>query len=479
MDHKIKLLLILFLAVYPFSLFSQTSWISDEEMKFKILVPDNYQKNQFWEGTDKILVVVSPDQNVAVRVRAFPATEQVTVELIQQVFEQNVITGASRLTQEDGHLNQIPARAAAYTWRYNNINTVVGAYYIIQNSMGYIVWTIVPRNLIQQRSKEADNILDSFALLQSGSETISMSGGFGSLGKPMNQGSHQSAESVVITDMETGTNADTDYLLVNQSAVFSRSEPTIDMVFGYTGNASAGNFTVKWYSDSNETLVKEFVFLPPDVNAGRGHSFITNDGKPWPEGDYHVEIIYDGKILKTKSFTIPGLRDQVPETSLQPQSKPGYFSMVSDDACIEHLAPDGYKISESKTGLSVWKNGSGINMVQQVVFKQDDFHTFIDNQILTLENQGATVIKKENFNQNGILVYQYIYEYGYSLFAYSAAENNDVYYLLGFVGDKNDRAQILKLMTETGRSFKKASCPGEPGYSGSNMSLIQKSNFSY
>lgn len=61
-----------------------------------------------------------------------------------------------------GDLHGIPATASAYTWKYNNIETVIGAYYIIQNGFAYVVWTIVPRNLINQRSAEADAIIESF-----------------------------------------------------------------------------------------------------------------------------------------------------------------------------------------------------------------------------------------------------------------------------------------------------------------------------
>ncbi|HDR52108.1 MAG TPA: hypothetical protein ENN90_10910 [Mariniphaga anaerophila] len=477
MDSKNKLLLILFIAVFPFSLFSQSSWISDEEMKFKILVPDNYQKNQFREGTDKILAVLSPDQNVAVRVRAFPASEQVTVDLIQQVFEQNVISGSSRLTQEDGHLNQIPARAAAYAWRYNNMNTVVGSYYIIQNGTGYIVWTLIPRNLLQQRSKEADKILDSFSLLEPSAGNLSVANGFGSPGQQANPQNRHEETQVVLTDFSTGTNPGNDLQLSNISNAFSCFVPTIDLVFGYTGNATGSNFIVKWYNDTHQISVKEFTFSPPDAEAGRGHAFITNNGNPWPGGDYHVEIWHSGNVLGKKSFVVSTQKSQFPESQPQPLSQPGYFSLVSDDACIEHLAPDGYRVSENQTGLSVWKNGSGINMVQQIVIKQNNMQAFISNQISTLKDQGATVINTENFSQSGLQVYQYVYEYGNSLFAYSASENNSAYYLLGFVGNKNERNQILKLMDETGRSFKKANCSGDPGYSGSNPDPVQKSNF--
>lgn len=455
MDSKNKLLLILFIAVFPFSLFSQSGWISDEEMKFKILVPDNYQKNQFSEGTDKIFALLSPDQNVAVRVRAFPASEQVTVDLIQQVFEQNVISGSNRLTQEDGYLNRIPARAAAYTWRYNNINTVVGAYYIIQNGTGYIVWTLIPRNLLQQRSKEADKILDSFTLLEPPAGTLSFKNGFGSIGEQAAVQSGQAENQVILTDFSTGTNPGNDFQLTKTSAIFSSSVPTIDLVFGYTGNPSGTDFIVKWYSATHQTLIKDFACSPPNASAGRGHTYINNKGIPWPEGEYFAEITHDGKVLGKLHFNVTG---EVSEFESRTMDKPGYFSMVSDDACVEHLAPDGYRVSENQTGLSVWKNGSGINMIQQVIIKQDDIHTFMKNHIVSLKNQGATVLSENSLSQNGLIVYQYTYEYGNSFFAYNTAENNNVHYLLGFAGNKTEQNKILSLMQETGASFKKSLC---------------------
>lgn len=474
MDDKIKTLAILILVSFSVLSFGQNSWISDEEMKFNILVPDNYQKNQFREGTDKILAVLSPDQNVAVRVRAFPASEQVTVDLIQQIFEQDIISGSSRLTQEDGHLNAIPARAAAYTWRYNNINTVVGTYYIIQNGMGYIVWTIVPQNLLQQCSKEADKILDSFSLLEPSAGTLSDAKGFKSIGQQADPLHRQAEIPVVLTDISTGTNPRDDLQLTNISTTLSSSVPTIDLVFGYKGNAYGTDFIVKWYSTTHQTLLKDFAYSPPNASAGRGHAYISNMGNPWPEGNYYAEITHHGKVLGKQHFSITGHNTQPSKPPAPAVSKPGYFSLVSDDACIEHLVPDGYRVSENQTGLSVWKNGSGINMVQQVIIKKDDIHAFMKNHLAKLKNQGASLVSETSFNQNGLTVYQYTYEYGSSLFAYNTSENNNVYYLLGFVGNKNDRNIILNYINETGRSFKKASCPGEPGFSGSTA--IKKRN---
>lgn len=68
--------------VLPFAARAQNNWVSDNEMKFKILVPNNYKQNRLRDGSDKIYAFVSPDENVAIRVRSMRATEQFTSEIL-------------------------------------------------------------------------------------------------------------------------------------------------------------------------------------------------------------------------------------------------------------------------------------------------------------------------------------------------------------------------------------------------------------
>ena len=165
--NRLKLnLTSLFVLIFFSGLLAQNQWVNDNEMQFKIMVPSNYRQSQVRDGSDKVLTLISPDENVMVRVRAMPATEQFTTEILQRVFEQNIIQGAQRIMNNDGDLHGIPARASAYTWKVDGNDAVLGVYYIVQNSFAYIVWTAVPRNLINQRSAEADGIIDSFELLQ-------------------------------------------------------------------------------------------------------------------------------------------------------------------------------------------------------------------------------------------------------------------------------------------------------------------------
>lgn len=319
----------LFALIFSVQGVAQNQWIIDDEMQFKIAVPNTYQQNQFWEGTDKILAVVSPDENVAVRVRAMPVNAQFTTDILQQVFEENILSNAQELMKEDGDLNGIPARAVAYTWTFNNTETVVGAYYIIQNGFAYVVWSIVPRSLLQQRSAESDAITNTFQLTKN-----------------------------------------------------------------------------------------------KQTSSGGLLSGIGNENR---------------------------IENTTPE---------GYKELVSDDACIEHLFPGNFELSSKEEGQSIWEDGSGVKMIVQTIYKQGTFESFMQSQTESISNQGADVIKKEFKNSNGNQIYDYDYEYGSTLFNYVAIEGNNVYYLLGFVGDKLKQGTINKHATTAQNSLKRIPCAG-------------------
>ena len=337
----------LFVLVFITGLLAQNQWVSDEEMQFKIKVPNNYTQKQMRDGSDKVLTLMSPDENVMVRVRAMPATEQFTTQILQQVFEQRMIQGAQRIMNKDGDLHGIPARAAAYTWNADGSEAVLGIYYIVQNGFAYIVWTAVPRNLINQRSAEADAIIDSFELIekQQASTGGGLLGGLGNL-QQSNSGANQNSTS---------------------------TQPTV-----------------------------------------------TN-------------------IPSTKAV-------------------PGYRELVSDDACVEHLYPEHFSLTSGEAGQSIWEDGSGVKMVVQTIFKQNDFKEYINEHVKSIENQGASIVKNQWVNSNGNPVASYSYEYAGTLFSYSAIEGNDVYYMVGFVGSTLKQSSINKHAKMALESLKKAPC---------------------
>ncbi|MDD4192165.1 MAG: hypothetical protein PHI28_12595 [Mangrovibacterium sp.] len=444
-----------------FSAGAQNQWVEDTQMRFKISVPASYQTNQFWDGTDKIHAFVSPDQNVAVRVRSIPVQSNATVDLIAQVFSQNIIKGAQQLVIQPHTMSGLNGKLAAYKWRYNNINVVIGAFYTIQNGIAYVVWTMVPENLLSKRSAESDAITNSFTVLGGNAQANNpnQTGGLGSIGGiGSSQAPAATPANVWLTDMSVGTEATADAQIVNPQNTIDPLTKKVYVVFGYSGNAGGKTFIVKWFNESGNTALDDSHFFPADAPSGRGYASLDNHGNAWPEGRYRAEIWLDNQKLDETWFDMMASAGREKTMSHAFPVPDGYFELVSDDACIEHLAPSGYQVTDSKPGQSIWKNGSGLNMVQQVVVKQTDFKTFLSQQFDDLKSRGAEIAGSSTMEVNGLMVCQYLYKYGNSVFVYLAAENNNVFYLLGFVGNSSTEEKAMVFSNTILNSFKKADC---------------------
>lgn len=461
MKRHSTLLLILGICL-TIQLHAQNRWIEDQQMKFKIMVPNNYQTNDFWDGTDKIHAFVSPDQNVAVRVRSIPVQSNITTEMIVQVFSQNIIKGAQQLVKQAYTLNGMNGIMAAYKWKYNKINVVIGAFYTIQNSIAYVVWTMVPENLLAKRNAESDAITNSFVVLNANSQAPApvQSGGLGNLGGLGNsQVSVAPPENITITDIAIGDEMSFDLFVDHPLSTIDPGTEKIHLVFGYKGNAKGKTFITKWYNESTNSSLSEIPFFPADAPSGRGKAIIDRPGNEWAAGNYRVELWLDSQKLDERSFNVLFSETTgIGISSVNQDIPAGYFVLVSDDACLEHLAPAGYQVKDSVLGQKIWADESGLNMIQQVILKQTDFGTFMDEHLTDLKNKGADVIGNAYLDVNGIRICQYLYKYGNSVFSYLAAENNNVFYLLGFAGNVSKEERAVEYSNTIIDSFKKANC---------------------
>ena len=284
--------LLLFMAS-GFSVWSQEKWISDNEMQFKIKIPQNYSQTEMRDGSDKVFTIMSPDQNVFVRVRAMQANNKFSSDILQQVFEQNIIQGAQRIMNEDGDLNGIPVRTSAYSWNVEGNDVILSVYYIVQNNYAYVVWAAVPKNQEQQYSVIADEIIDSFNLLPPSSNAFA----------GLSSNSDASGQ-VTLVEFQLGKQVDNNYRVQSNVQTFTTYTNKIHLGFSYSGNTYATPFALKWFSHTHNQLVQEYSLNSPNENGGHGHGFISNNGNPWPKGKYYVEIWHDGKMLSSNDFEI-------------------------------------------------------------------------------------------------------------------------------------------------------------------------------
>ncbi|MFZ5949755.1 MAG: hypothetical protein ACOYXC_03555 [Candidatus Rifleibacteriota bacterium] len=224
---KTQRFFLFFVAVFSFSfIFSGlqvkagTQWINDEQMKFKIQIPDNYQKNRLVEGTDVVHVFLSPDQNVAVRIRAIKVGSGTMINNVIQAFEQNVIVGAQKLLEDNYTLNKIPGRICGYKWRFNNTPVGLAVFGTIIDNIAYIVWSIVPEQMFKQRTTETDAIINTFTILKTANNKASEKETVKSLAKtfPKNQPKTDK------TNVQSGESRFFD--LVSEDAGLSHKVPT-------------------------------------------------------------------------------------------------------------------------------------------------------------------------------------------------------------------------------------------------------------
>lgn len=358
---KCLFLIVLFVFAPGKQLFSQSNWVHDQQMNFKINVPANYQKNNLMDGTDKIHAFVSPDQNLVVRVRAIPLGQQISDTQLQSIFEQNIISGAVRISDELSDLNGIQARWSGYSWVYNNVNAILANYYIVRQGMAYVVWAIVAENMVEQKTVEMSNIMGSFTLInghpqnqmtqtQSGSGNIGQSTDWSNTSTNSNQNNwnnsgnnsqsnnwnNQSSNTTTsagsaagkpmvsipyaglkVSAINIGAEIDEKYKINNPNSQIPLSAKTIQAVFMYDGNANGKNFQVKWFSKTHNCLVVADSYLPQTNGLRLVHASIANGGNNWPEGDYLAELWFDEHKIGEREFAITNQVQAPPPTISQ------------------------------------------------------------------------------------------------------------------------------------------------------------------
>lgn len=149
---------------------SYGGWVEDKEFGFKINVPDNWKRSILNDGSDRIHVFLSPDENVAVRIRAFKVPAEATVDLIIPLFEKNVLSGGERKALMDHSLNGSSGKVGAYTGSFNGTAVGAGAYFTIHNGIAYVVWSLTPVSMFQSRYAESDAITNTFTLVSNNSQ---------------------------------------------------------------------------------------------------------------------------------------------------------------------------------------------------------------------------------------------------------------------------------------------------------------------
>ncbi len=145
----------------------QAKWLTDNQYKFKINVPENWSNSSYMDGTDKVYDFYSPDENAAIQLRTFEATAGVTLDILTQVYEQNMLPAGTQKLSFNDHTsaNGIPGKQGVYQMQYKGNQVNLAAFYTIQNSKGYVLTAIIPSSMLAQKGEEVKRITRSFQIL--------------------------------------------------------------------------------------------------------------------------------------------------------------------------------------------------------------------------------------------------------------------------------------------------------------------------
>ena len=143
----------------------QGRWHQESQFGFKMLIPKGWQSQALTDGTDRVLTVLSPDGNVAARVRAIPINGSVPLDKVVQAFEQYALSGGQRLAQQQDTMNGMHGLTSVYRGDFDGTEVGMGVFATLQGRYAYIVWGMIPLPYFDQRSGEVDAMLNSFTLM--------------------------------------------------------------------------------------------------------------------------------------------------------------------------------------------------------------------------------------------------------------------------------------------------------------------------
>ncbi len=138
----------------------------DIQYGFAINIPPNWSQKSYMDGTDKVYDFYSPDENAAVQLRAFESMPGLTLDLLVQVYEQNMLPAGTQKQglQDHTSANGIPGKQGVYLMNYEGNEVGMSSFYTIQNGKGYVLTAIIPVNMMQQKEAEIKQITRSFSI---------------------------------------------------------------------------------------------------------------------------------------------------------------------------------------------------------------------------------------------------------------------------------------------------------------------------
>lgn len=138
--------------------------LSDNILGFQIKVPAHWNRQEMNNGGSTTNMFVTPDENVAVAVTTFPGKGKAGHDELLDTFQQTALSSAQSFAQQTGSLNGLNGVLRAYRIQNATGQVITGAFAITGNGNGYVIWSMIPEAMYDQRFAEADVVMNTFIL---------------------------------------------------------------------------------------------------------------------------------------------------------------------------------------------------------------------------------------------------------------------------------------------------------------------------
>ncbi|MCF8234419.1 MAG: hypothetical protein K9G67_03825 [Bacteroidales bacterium] len=158
--------LLVFLIAY-LSASGQLKNYTDNQYQFSLGFPPDWSVKSFTDGADKVLDLLSPDENIAIQLRCFAAGADISSSDVAKLMDNEMqAQGAKQHSYSKDELNGIPGVMGVYSNSYDGLEVAIVTFSIVTNQTGYLLFTVIPLLEFENKINEADAVLNSFSLLK-------------------------------------------------------------------------------------------------------------------------------------------------------------------------------------------------------------------------------------------------------------------------------------------------------------------------
>ncbi len=265
---------------------------------FSIYVPSDWTRRSFRQAEAYVYEFRSPRPNTFVQLRIFPAAPGGDAASVRKVFETNTFPSAKRLTETGFTLNGVPGGMATYRMTQNGVSVHVRAFYAVYRGRANALWSAVPETAPDAARDEVYGVFRTFS--PSGEPLAP-----GTARPSRMDGARKARPSgaLEVAALSVGDRLMDDFRVVPRERIPDAARE-IFAVFQWRGRGDNAPLTMRWTNLSKKRVFQEYSVGVATGTGGWGKGSIVRGDLRWPLGQWAVDILSGGTLLKRELFTI-------------------------------------------------------------------------------------------------------------------------------------------------------------------------------